>query len=121
MSESNFSFITEALSLSRVEESNIPRHSQKFTQQLLEYTPIQALPFLERWIRSNEAVPDSYRVGLRQALEVVAKGPLAKDFVTFLYEICGHLDLSHSFADSQVRHFDFTLVSNQPNRVCYHF
>ena len=101
-SESNFGFVTETLSLSRVEESDISLRGRKFAQQLLEYTPIQALPFLGRWIRSSEAVGGSYRVGLKDAFEVVTKGPVGKDFFTVLYEICEHLELSHPFADSQV-------------------
>ena len=98
-SESNVSFIAETLCRSRVDDSG---QARKFVQQLLEYAPIQTLPYLGRWVRSNRGEPSPSQLDLQEALNVVTDGPLGNNFVALLNELCGHLGLSRPFAGSQV-------------------
>ena len=101
--ESRLAYVAETVGLSRFEESDSSFQTRKFAQQLLEYSPIQTLPYLQRWITSYSALAYPYQVVLKDTLKVVTEGPVAKSFIADLKRICAHLGLSYSFAGSQVR------------------
>jgi len=91
-------------------------HRLKLAEQILEYAPIQNLPFIERLVMSHPDTNVSNRIGIQETMEVLAELPASTDLVAYSRNAGSDLGVSESFSNSQVGNFQIAsplLISAQ--------
>lgn len=96
--ESNLRFVQDVAALlvgNKTSES--AAYHVKFVGQILEYAPIQTIPYLQRWLESNVDVGRAHLIGFREILKELMTLPTVKDTIAFMENA-----LSNSFRRSSI-------------------
>jgi len=82
-------------------------------EQILEYMPLQSMPYLRRWLKANGSNPELSQEILKSSLEIFADLSVVADFIDCAQVVCGNLGMGKSFIKSQVSNFFcFRLVNH---------
>src|SRR5436190_21308210 len=101
--QSNLKFVGDSIALIRRKfASSDASHRLKLAEQILEYAPIQNLPFIERLVMSHPDTNVSNRIGIQETMEVLAELPASTDLVAYSRNAGSDLGVSESFSNSQV-------------------
>jgi|SRR5579862_1225866 len=86
----------------------------KTADQLLEYTPVVSLPYLKRWLATNNLVHpvQSAPLALLRNIEQLGVVPVLRDFVSYISKVTSLIEMPASFAKSQVWLQDKISLSN---------
>lgn len=96
-------FLQQAFTLFCEKPESWPVESQiKFAGQLLEYVPIQSLPYLKRWLNSNFPPHAQATFQMGFILELLMELPAKNDLISYTHIASSDIGLTRLFADSQV-------------------
>src|SRR5437762_104455 len=101
--QSNLLFVGDLLALIRRKfmSADAP-HRLKLAEQILEYAPIQNLPFIQRLLKSHPDRNISNQIGIQETMEVLAELPASADLIAYSRNAGFDLGVSESFSNSQV-------------------